>query len=116
VSSTVLISLDLCVLAWHPKPVIMKIVFVQVCFESTGYTRAIPTMALSRLNLVDWWTWSPGAGNGVSIKYRSGICVVYVVVHRFCRRHQDDVLPSLFLSVGPRAHMCVGISLYLFMH
>jgi len=56
VSPALLFPLDLCLLACHPKPIIMKIVFVQVCFESTGYTRAIPTTALSRLNSVDWWT------------------------------------------------------------
>jgi len=33
----------------------MKKVFVQVCFESTGYTRAIKATALSRLNQTLTW-------------------------------------------------------------
>ncbi|DBB15622.1 TPA: hypothetical protein ACH3X3_003834 [Trebouxia sp. C0006] len=48
------------------------------------------------------------AGTGVNTKYRSSI------YSHFCGSSWDDTMPSLFLSVGFRAHMCVD--LYPFMH
>ena len=53
-----LCSPDACLLGWHLKPIVVKMVSVQECSESTGHAEAVQ-MTLSRLSIVSWWTCCP---------------------------------------------------------
>jgi hypothetical protein len=55
--SYVVCSPDACLLGWHLEPIVMNMVSVQVCSESTGHAEVFkPPLTLSRLSMVSWRT------------------------------------------------------------
>ncbi len=87
--------------AWHLEAVVMKMMSVQVCSESTGHAEAVSMthdpQQVVYCKLVDmlWprhnFTSSNRVGNDIGAQYRSGI------YHH--TDEQKQVPPSLFLSV-----------------
>ncbi len=78
----VLCSPDACWLAWHLEPIVMKVMSVQVCSESTGHAEAVQKtydpQQVGYGKLVDLLfsrhtsAASNRAGNDVGTQYRSG--------------------------------------------